>query len=284
MGDFELDTTGGRYWSEEEDDRQQLNQDVREARDRSPLRSSVRSRIRAPEPSENLASQISKAIDEKLDGFLTKFSMGTLGGLQGKSPSISSQLEELKLSQKELLRQQKANGMNTEGGRFQFLALSKVRGKVESAELILRAAEKDPESFTVTALKSVLSEIEEAKKCIDKRMVLVARADALPNGFRVLSAFEKKVLDSQANSDPEQEKLWLETMKQVEKDQKERTNKAKKQPFDRNHGKGSVGKFYCNTNPKKFFLCFSLCTLDLPSFICLNEDFYLIERETRVFC
>jgi hypothetical protein len=239
--DFELNVNREGSWSEEEDDRERLNQDIRDIRDRSPLRSTIRSKVRVVDPDEVLAARIDKVIDEKLEGFLNRLATSSLQG-QGKSPSFSSQLEELKLSQKELSRQQKANSMNTEGGKFQFLALSKVRGKVESAELILRAAENDPESFTVTALKSVLSELEEAKKCIDKRMTLVERADALPNGFRVLSAFEKKVIDSQASTDPEQEKLWLETQRQVEKDQKARASKVKekKQAYEKYSKKGNV--------------------------------------------
>jgi hypothetical protein len=39
--------------------------------------------------------------------------------------------------------------MNTEGGKYQFLALSKIRSKVESAELALNMAQKNPESFTL---------------------------------------------------------------------------------------------------------------------------------------
>jgi hypothetical protein len=215
----------GHTWTEDEDDRSAIvgEGSRRRIRSRSPLgsRRVLRSKVTMPEPGESLSLQINKVIDKKLDCFLSQFS-DLSKGVSEKSPNISSKLEELQLAHQDLLRQQKASNMQTEGGKFQFLALSKVRSKVESAKVTLQAAKMNPGDFTLSALGAVLDKLKEAKKCIDRRMELVARADSMPNGFKVLSVFEKKVQDSQdANSDPKQEKMWAQTVKQVDKEKKD---------------------------------------------------------------
>jgi hypothetical protein len=73
----------------------------------------------------------------------------------------------------------------------------------------------------MASLKSSLEDLDEAKKHINIRMDLVTRADNLPNGFCVLSAFEKKVYEAHNSFDSEQEKLWSDTVKQV-KEKKEK--------------------------------------------------------------
>jgi hypothetical protein len=66
-------------------------------------------------------------LDAKLEGLVSRIS--DLAGGSNEKINISSQLQELQLSQQELARQQKAGEMNTEGGKY--LALSKVQNKIE---------------------------------------------------------------------------------------------------------------------------------------------------------
>jgi hypothetical protein len=284
-GEFIMSDHEEKSWTEDEDDRNTIMRESRgkamhdaqegRSRSRSPLRTGsqrvVKSRVSVPDPEERLSSQINKAIDDKLEGFLSRFSDLT-NGVSEKSPGFSTKLEELKSAHQELLRQQKASNMQTEGGKFQFLALSKVRSKVEAAEVILQAAKMNPDNFTLSALGAVLEELGEAKKCIDRRMELVSRADSMSNGFKVLSVFEKKMQDSQgASSDPEQDKLWMQTVKQLDKEKKdrERFSKLKRNGADqRPHQefkRGMIGKTSENGSAEKInenfvlTLCILIC-------------------------
>ena len=84
--------------------------------------------------------------------------------------------------------------------------------------------------MSATQLVDLAQSLEDARGLVDKRMDLVHKADTLPNGFRVLTAFQKKISESQLGSDPEQEKIWNETAKQVEreKEKKEKDARQKK--------------------------------------------------------
>ena len=228
-----------RRWSEEEEDDESL-------RDRSPLGNSRRVRRMKSTVVDPLTSKIEDLIEGKLEGLFEKVarlvdSSTSKAGEEEQEPttSFSTKLEELQLTQKDLARQQKANAMVTEGGKYQFLALSKIRSKVESAELVLGSARSNPENFTLGALKSVLGDLKEARDVIDRRMDLVSKADSMPNGFRVLSAFEKRVEDSNANKDPEDQKIWSEVVKQMEKEKKERWTRGAKSKSERFSQRGS---------------------------------------------
>ena len=124
-------------WDEEEEDRRLLeesqrnldNEDsrLRRSRSRSPLRRGVRSSVSVPDSA--LDAHIEQVLESKLDGFLGKVKDVVSGAQQSQQPrttdvGLSGQMEALQLTQKELKRQQLASSMKTDGGRFQYLALS----------------------------------------------------------------------------------------------------------------------------------------------------------------
>jgi hypothetical protein len=197
------------------------------SRSKSRSRSRVRSRSKSP---KLLPSSVEQAIDKKLDGFLSKVAV-MMQSQDSKPESLEAKVKELKLSQRELERHQKANKLHSEGGRFQFLSFSKVRGKLESMEGVLLEAAAEPEKFSYDALQSVLGDIKEAKLMIDHRLDFIARADGSPNGWKVLSHFEKMV-ENAPGKDPEREKLWSEAVRAVDREKKARiTVSSQKKDF-----------------------------------------------------
>ena len=233
-------------WDEEEEDRAQLEEDrekrlrneaLRSKENRSPggddrrrrrrSRSSSVSRSRSPVvrsavnlAESNIDSRIERVLDAKLEGFLGKVKevVSQKGGED--IDGVSGQMESLQLGQKELKRRQQASAMKTDGGRFQYLALSNIKGKIESAEKIVGGAVERSYTMSSTQMLELKQCLESARTVVDQRMDLVYRADTLPNGFRILTAFQKRVQQSELGSNPEQEKLWNEVAKQVEAEKK----------------------------------------------------------------
>jgi len=70
--------------------------------------------------------------------------------------------------------------------------------------------------------------LQEARELLDRRMDLIHRADGLPNGFKILTTYQKRTEETNLASNPEQEKLWSEAVRAVEKEKKEKEAKNKR--------------------------------------------------------
>ena len=239
-------------WEEEEEDERRVNGDppanrpVRD-RSRSPVsQSRVRSSVHYAD--SNIEARIDAKLDSKFDGFLAKVREAVGSSSSNASSAegaLSGQMENLVLTQKELKRQQLAASMKTDGGKYQFLALSEVKTKIEGAERIVKSSMGKSVPMSASQTIELSQCLEDARSLLDKRMDLVFRADTLPNGFKILSAYQKRLQESERSTDPEQEKLWGEVAKQIESEKKtkEALLKKKSSPYQGNYykkGKGSV--------------------------------------------
>ena len=228
---------GGR--NQVEDDRERRNHrsapndddnDDEGGRDRSPLRGGPRSSVHFAD--SNIDARIQRALDEKLSSFLGKVKevVNSKAKEDEAEGQLSGQMESLQLGQKEIRRRQLASSMKTDGGKFQFLALSEIKAKVESAQHMVNSACKKSFTMSSTQMLELAGELDKAHSLLDKRMDLVYRADSVPNGFRVLTAYQKRLQEADFGSNPENEKLWGEMVKQVEKEKKDNEPKGKKGP------------------------------------------------------
>ena len=205
-------------WEEEEEDRALLGRGHQHEQIRNPTRSRSRSpvaRIRSAVTVSDggLDARIGQALDKKLDSFLQKFaSVSQPEDREG----LSGKMESIQIAQRDLGRQQIAAKMRTDGGRFQYLALAEVKGKVEIAEKSVSNAIGNDYSFSPPELLKLAQNLQEARDLLGKRMELVSKADATPNGFKVLTAYQKKA--EETSGDSQQDKLWAETAKQIEKE------------------------------------------------------------------
>ena len=248
-------------WEEEEEDARTIDDENqhqsdhgRRRRSRSPLeRNHVASTVVVTEGA--LESRIDHVIDAKLSGFLRKMEDTISRGKGDSSSSSNGNLEEkveaLQLKQKDLRRQQMAAKMKTDGGRYQFLALSEVKGKIEAVEKNLSSAIGNSYQMTESMMLQQAQLLQEARGLLDTRMDLIHRADGLPNGFRVLSTFQKKSSESQLASSPETDKLWNESVKAVEKEKKDR------EPT-RAYPKKYAPNAYHNQEKKGYFTMFNV--------------------------
>ena len=221
------------YWREEEEDNQAIfggpNREDRvrnRSRSRSPGRS-VRSSVVVPD------SAIERRVDRFLSGKLDNFLRQIQSSLPGPSPKevvsdgaggFEEKLEALQASQAELKRAQVAHKMRTDGGRYQYLALADVQGQIESLEKILASAISNGYSMPPSAILQLAQISQEAKSKLERRMELVQRADSMPNGFKILTAFQKRMEQNQSTN-PEVEKVWNESAKAVEKAKTENTQR-----------------------------------------------------------
>ena len=231
-------------WDEEEEDQRRLYGDSRSSRrfhDRSRSRSPVsQSRVRSSVhyADSNIEARIDEKLDAKFDSFLAKVRDAVGPSSSNAAPTdgaLCGQMESLVLTQKELKRQQLASSMKTDGGRYQFLALSEVKTKIEGAEQILKNAIGKSVPMSASQTIELSQYLEDARSLLDKRMDLVFRADTLPSGFKVLTAYQKRLQETERSSDPEQEKLWSEVAKQIENEKKAKEAFAKKK-FASSHG------------------------------------------------
>ena len=214
------------HWSEDEEDRRLLDGDEtgNKNRDRSPLRgSSGRIRSEVGVPSSAIARQIDEALDAKLEGFLSRVQSAVANNGEA---GLEDKFASLQLQQKDLLRQQRASDMKTEGGKNQVLALSSIKAKLEEAELGISIALSKPER-RVKALADTNKALDEAKAEIDRRIALVTKADSTQNGFQILSKYEKAEKVGKGALDSKVDKLWGEASKAVEKEKSEREKRSR---------------------------------------------------------
>ena len=235
-------------WPEDDEDRRALQALEKEGNDRNRAesvggsvrgrgnRSPTRSRSRSRSPvmqsavriaDGNIDSRIEKALDRKMDEFLSKVQHTVSGRAnQAEEGLLAEQLESMQLTQKEIKRSQIATKMKTDGGRYQYMALSEVKGKLEAADKIVKTAISNAYTMSAAQMLQLAQQMSDMKSTLNKRMDLVCKADSLPNGFRVLTAYQKKVEDSHLSADPEAEKLWNETVKAVDRERKEREKRS----------------------------------------------------------
>ena len=247
---------GGRHRSESKGDEDVGGRD----RSRSPLSQRPRSSVQYAD--SNIDARIQKALDEKLSSFLgqVKQVVSSKSREDEEEGNLHGQMESLQLGQKEIRRRQLASSMKTDGGKFQFLALSEIKGKVENAQRLVNTACGKSFVMSSSQMLELAGDLDKAHSLLDKRMDLVYRADSVPNGFRVLTAYQKRLQEADFGSNPENEKLWGEMVKQVEKEKKDHDTsytKGKKGPqtcsqaFPQAYSRGGRGIYFFSL----FYLC-----------------------------
>ena len=224
-GDFFLNPN----WEEEEEDQALLGETTGRRYKHVGVRNPSRSRSRSHSPSIKSAVTVTDGgLDARIGkALLEKFTSAS----RAENPDhegLSGKMESIQLAQRDLVRQQAAAKMRTVGGRFQFLALAEVKGKVEIVEKSVSSAIGNSYSISPPDLLKLAQTLQEARDLLGRRMELVSKADATPNGFKVLTAYQKKVAET--SGDAQQDKLWQETAKQIEKE-KEKTESKPKRSF-----------------------------------------------------
>ena len=197
-------------------------------RSKSPIDKRIRSAVTLADSA--IEARIEQALDEKLNRFMETIqdSVARSSNTRIGEEVFTGQMEEIMKTQKKIQRNQSGAKIKGEGTRYQYLSLYDVRSDIESAEKIVGKGIANNYSLTPSEMIDLARQLQEAHNRISTRLDLLKRADALPNGFRVLTAFQRKAEESESPI-PEIEKSWAEALKLTEKE---------KEPAPKKHRNG----------------------------------------------